>query len=140
MYTPVSQQGFSWGGNYVMGPLNYVVSFYVACDDEPKPKLVGVCNYDVYVNKPHLISIHQDVIDAVNCDAGMFNIVQAVHDEERFACEFFYVAMDPKQIAAEADPADSLLSALLKASNSYINRSMRNIHQVVYPLSRPVGC
>lgn len=123
-----------------MGPLNYVVSFYVVCDEEPAPKLVGVCNYDAYVNKPHLMSVHSDVVEAVNRDAGMFNIVQATHDEERFACEFFYVAMDPKQLAAEADPADSLLSVLLKASNGFINRSMRSVHQAVYPLSRPVGC
>lgn len=123
-----------------MGPLNYVVSFYVVCDNEPKPKLVGVCNYDVYINRHQLEHMHADATEVVNRDAGQFNIVQAVHDQDRFYCEFFYVATDPASLAAEADPADNLLSVLIKASNSYINRSMRNIHNIVYPLSRPVGC
>lgn len=123
-----------------MESLDYEVLFYVTCAEEPALKLVGVCKYDIYVTEQRIEGLHREIMKAINSTAHQYYITPMCKGEERtLDVVITFEPMDPDEMAIRPDPSASTLARLPKSVNTCINVSMKAVHALLYPLSKPMG-
>ena len=118
-----------------MDPLNYKVLVMVTCDEEPVPRLVGVCNYDLRVTQQRITGVHRELVHAINRNANQFDVALALWGED--AGLMCYVSFTPIAVSEMSvpDPASSAVARLPKSVNTCINVCMKDVHSVLYPLT-----
>lgn len=123
-----------------MKAIAYSVLFHVTCPEEPQLKLVGVCNYDLYVTVERMAGIQKELKREMNRIGDRFDAVFDAQDHERaMTVEFPYVPIHPSTMSPPPEPGSSALARLPKNINTCINICMKGVHQVLYDLTKPVG-
>jgi len=122
-----------------MDPLVYKVLMFVTCVEDPKPKLVGVCNYDVYVTPERISGLHAALQRDFFDSCIRFN-TKADAKENLNVLEYYvnFNPMDPAEMDATPDPMFGVFGRIPKNVNSCINTCMRDVHRLLYPLMKPV--
>lgn len=123
-----------------MDSLTYQVLFRIACDEQPKLHLIAVCSYDLFVTEQRIAGIHRELVGEINYNGERFNqpIVTRVNGQT-LNVDLFYIPMDPAQMVVAPDPSLGAAGRVPKSTNSCVNISMRDVHHLLYPLTKPVG-
>ncbi|QKE54428.1 hypothetical protein ACSA002_1140 [Salmonella phage vB_SalM_SA002] len=123
-----------------MEPLNYRVLIHITCDERPELKLIGVCNYDLYVTQERLPGLSRELVQRISDNGEQFNVAMVFRGERNVLnCDVSFTPIDPSEMSVP-DPNAGPAARLPKSVNTCINISMKDVHQVLYPLTKPVGC
>jgi len=123
-----------------MESLNYRVLFHVVCDEQPALHLVAVCNYDLFITEQRVSSLHRQLTNDINMTGERFNQSIVIRGEPAtLNVDLFYAPMDPSEMVTPPDPSLGPAGRIPKSTNTCINFSMRDVHDVLYPLTKPVG-
>ena len=123
-----------------MALLTYQALFHVTCREHPPLVLVGVCTYDLYITQERVAGLHRELVQRVNSNAERFNIPLVCRGVNNVL--HFDVSFDPIDISEMSvpDPNAAYVARVPKSVNTCINICMKDVHQVLYPLTKPVGC
>lgn len=123
-----------------MDPITYKVLLSVYSDEDPALHLIGVCNYDLLVTPERTPGLHRELTHAVHRNTERFDVDVNVRAELNVLyCDFAFTPIDFSEMSVP-DPKASATARIPKNVNTCINGCMRDIHRVLYPLTKPVGC